>query len=98
MAKFSDYPAGTIKQVKVEGKDDVAIANVDGKIYAMRAKCNHMGGPLGKGKLDGKIVTCPWHGSKWDVTNGHMVEFRTELDAEPTYKVTVKGDDIFIDL
>jgi nitrite reductase/ring-hydroxylating ferredoxin subunit len=98
VARLSEFPAGTLKQVKVEGHDDVALANVDGKIFAIRGKCNHMGGPLGKGKLEGKVITCPWHGSKWDVTTGKMVEFQMELDAEPTYRVTIKGDDVYVDL
>ena len=98
IAKLSQLPVGSMKQVKVEGKDDVAVANVNGKIYAMRGICNHEGGPLGEGEFDGKIVTCPWHGSKWDITTGKLVEFPIELDPEPTYKVTVEGDDIYIEI
>jgi nitrite reductase/ring-hydroxylating ferredoxin subunit len=97
VAKLSDFPEGTLKQVKVTGRDDIAIANVGGKIYAMRGVCNHRGGPLGKGKLDGSVVTCPWHGSKWDIKTGKLVEFGIELNSEPTYKTSVVGDDIFVE-
>ena len=49
---------------------DVAIFNVDGTICAIADTCPHAGGSLGLGKLDGRIVTCPVHGMKFDATNG----------------------------
>ena len=97
VAKLSELPPGTLKQVKVEGRDDVAIANVSGRVYAMRGICNHRGGPLGKGKLDGSVITCPWHGSKWDIKTGKLVEFGIDLDSEPTYKTAITGDDVFVE-
>ena len=53
----------------VAGKD-VAVFNVDGTICAIGDTCPHAGGSLGLGKLTGKIVTCPVHGMKFDVTSG----------------------------
>ena len=49
---------------------EIAIFNVDGNICAIADTCPHAGGSLGMGKLDGKIVICPVHGMKFDVTNG----------------------------
>jgi 3-phenylpropionate/trans-cinnamate dioxygenase ferredoxin subunit len=49
---------------------DLAIFNVDGTICAIADTCPHAGGSLGLGKLDGRIVTCPVHGMKFDVTTG----------------------------
>src|SRR5271169_5847134 len=49
---------------------EIAIFNVDGKICAISDTCPHAGGSLGMGKLDGKIVICPVHGMKFDVTTG----------------------------
>ena len=98
LGKLSDFPAGSIKQVKVEGHDDVAVANVNGEIYAIGGKCNHRGGHLGKGKMDGKIVTCPLHGARWDVTTGKLAEFAVKLPDEPTYKVAVEGEEVFIEI
>jgi len=67
--KVAEVPAGTIRELQVEGRA-VAVANVDGKIYAINNTCLHRGGPLGEGSLEGKVVTCPWHGWQFDVTNG----------------------------
>jgi nitrite reductase/ring-hydroxylating ferredoxin subunit len=49
---------------------DIAVFNVDGTICAITDTCPHAGGSLGMGKLDGRIVTCPVHGMKFDVTTG----------------------------
>lgn len=97
VAKKSDFPAGTMRMVKPEGHDEILIANVDGNFYAMRGKCHHEGGPLWEGQLDRNTVTCPWHGAQWDVTTGKLIEFPLDLDPEPTYKVAVEGDDVYVE-
>jgi nitrite reductase/ring-hydroxylating ferredoxin subunit len=65
--------AGTIGELQVEGKA-LAVAHVGGEFYAVNNTCVHRGGPLGQGALDGKLVTCPWHGWQFDVTNGHSLK------------------------
>jgi nitrite reductase/ring-hydroxylating ferredoxin subunit len=75
----------------------ILIANVGGELFAMRATCNHMAGPLDEGTLEGNVVTCPLHGSKWDVKTGSLVEFVRPLPPEQTYVVTVKGDEILVE-
>jgi nitrite reductase/ring-hydroxylating ferredoxin subunit len=64
-AKKDEIPPGTIREFQLNGTT-VAIANVDGKLYAINNVCLHRGGPLGEGELAGKIVTCPWHGWTYD--------------------------------
>jgi len=98
VGKQSELKPGTMKKVEVPGHDEIVLANVDGKFYAMRGLCNHQGGPLAEGELDKNVITCPWHGSQWDVTTGKLVEFPLELDDEPTYKVITEGEDLFIEI
>src|SRR3989442_15319977 len=54
----------------VAGDRIVALFNVGGKFYALDGICPHQGGPLGKGELAGRIVTCPWHRFQFDVETG----------------------------
>src|SRR5579872_7445441 len=89
-ARKDEVPAGTIREFQVDGKT-LSIANVDGKFYAIDNTCLHRGGPLGQGTLSHSVVTCPWHGWQYDVTNGKLM-------ANPTvgvacYKVEVRGED-----
>ncbi len=87
---------GKSKVVEV-GDNRIMVANVGGKYYAMHAICNHEGGPLGEGELSGNEVTCPWHGSMWNITTGKLVWFTMKLDDEPTYKVSVEAGTIYVD-
>jgi nitrite reductase/ring-hydroxylating ferredoxin subunit len=57
------------------GKDDS-----DGKLYALCDRCSHMNAPLSMGTLNGKVVTCPMHGARFDVTTGKKVGEPMALD------------------
>ena len=92
--KAAEVPPGTICELQLDGKT-IALANVDGKYFAIDNTCIHRGGPLGQGILEGKMVTCPWHGWEYDVTSG-------KVGVNPSvgvacYTVEVRGEDIFVD-
>jgi nitrite reductase (NADH) small subunit len=93
--KASAVPPGTICELEVDGTM-VAVANVEGKLSAFNNVCPHEGGPLGQGELEGKIVTCPWHGWQFDVCSGALAQ-STATTIE-TYPVEVRGEDIYIDI
>ena len=93
-AKKDEIPSGTIQEFQLNGKT-VAIANVDGKLFAISNVCLHRGGPLGQGELDGKVVTCPWHGWQYDVTTGKVM-MNPAVGVE-SYAVEIRGEDIFVD-
>lgn len=67
--KKEDLAAGSCTTVDVKGTK-IALFNVDGTFYAIDDTCLHRGGPLGEGFLNGKTVTCPWHGWEYDVESG----------------------------
>lgn len=88
----------------VVGDKQILVANVEGKYYAINNICTHAGGNLSAGKLDGKIVTCPRHGSQFDVTTGICVAgpkimfIRLKTKSEPAYRVVAEGENIKIDI
>jgi nitrite reductase/ring-hydroxylating ferredoxin subunit len=69
VGKVSEISDGKMKHIEVDGKE-VLIANVGGKFYAISDRCGHMNALLSMGNLTGNTVTCPFHGSKFDVTTG----------------------------
>jgi nitrite reductase/ring-hydroxylating ferredoxin subunit len=93
-ARKDEIPAGAIREYQIDGKT-VALANVDGKFYAIDNVCLHHGGPLGEGALKGKAVTCPWHGWEYDVTSGKMTQ--NPAVGVNCYKLEIRGEDIFVD-
>ncbi|MGC2673102.1 MAG: Rieske 2Fe-2S domain-containing protein [Candidatus Acidiferrum sp.] len=94
-AKVAEVPSGTIHQFQVEGKP-VALANVAGNFYAINDVCVHRGGPLGEGELEGKVVTCPWHGWQYDVTSGKVIQ--NPSMGVSCYPTEVRGDEIFVNI
>jgi nitrite reductase/ring-hydroxylating ferredoxin subunit len=60
---------GRIIEIIIAGKA-IAVANVEGSFYAINNACPHAEGPLGEGGMDGTLVTCPYHGWQFDVTDG----------------------------
>jgi nitrite reductase (NADH) small subunit len=93
-ARKDEIPPGTVREFQVDGKT-LAIANVDGKFYAISNTCLHRGGPLGQGELKDKIVTCPWHGWQYDVTTGKAA-FNPSVGVA-CFTAEVRGEDIWID-
>jgi nitrite reductase/ring-hydroxylating ferredoxin subunit/uncharacterized membrane protein len=73
VAAESELKEGTPLRVVADG---VAICMIKrgGEIHAITDTCPHLGGPLSEGKLDGDVIQCPWHGSRFDVTDGHVVD------------------------
>ncbi len=69
VANVDEIPVGTMKHVEVND-GEIAIANVDGKFYAIDDRCGHTSARLSSGGLRGNIVTCPLHGAQFDVTTG----------------------------
>jgi glycine betaine catabolism B len=91
--KVDEVPPGQVRQLELGDGTQICLANVDGTFYAIGGECTHQGGPLGEGELDGTVVTCPWHGSKFDVTSGAVVG-PPAPEAEPTYEVQIAGEDV----
>ncbi|MDD1654392.1 MAG: Rieske 2Fe-2S domain-containing protein [Methanomicrobiales archaeon] len=102
----SEIPQGTLKGFTAGGKK-ILVANIGGTFHAMDAVCSHMQGDLTKGKLEKSIVTCPRHGSRFDVTTGKVVgnvssliriatgKVATDLK---TYPVTVQDGTLFVEV
>ena len=101
VAETSEITVGKMKMVKLEDKE-VLIANVNGNYYAIANRCTHRSGDLSKGSLDGNIVTCPLHGSRFDMTTGKAVSgpkiafFRARTNDAPYFEVKIEGNDVML--
>lgn len=74
IAKIGDLADGAMIKVKVAGHA-VLLARAGDAYYATQEHCPHMGGNLAKGKLKGTIVTCPVHGSQFDLKDGSVIRW-----------------------
>lgn len=72
VANTNELPVGKIKHVEVD-EVEILLVNVEGKFFAISDRCGHQNAPLSKGELEGKIVTCPLHHARFDVTTGKVL-------------------------
>jgi 3-phenylpropionate/trans-cinnamate dioxygenase ferredoxin subunit len=110
VAKVGELGDGTMKKLIFNGQE-ILLARVGGNYYAASNLCPHMNGDLSRGKLDGTIVTCPRHASRFDLRDGSMVRWlkgsgllsalgKTLKSPRPlkTYPTTIEGDSVLIDI
>lgn len=95
---------GNINQLKTKKLQQLKVADTiialsyfDGAFHAVSGVCNHAGGPLGKGKLDGEYIVCPWHNWKFSCKTG-LGEPGFEDDAIPRFELKIEGTNLLIDL
>ncbi|NJL06476.1 MAG: non-heme iron oxygenase ferredoxin subunit [Chloroflexaceae bacterium] len=96
VATLAELGPGCMRAVLVEGLP-IALANVDGTIYAFGDACRHEGGPLSAGILIGDTITCPWHGWTYSVRTGKSIVPPIGIRI-PTYPVVIEGDVIYLDI
>jgi nitrite reductase/ring-hydroxylating ferredoxin subunit/multimeric flavodoxin WrbA len=77
------------------GRTRIAVTCRDGELGAIGGSCNHVGGPLGQGRLDGDYVVCPWHNWKFHRSTGKG-EPGFEDDCVPAYEVRVRDGRLYV--
>jgi 3-phenylpropionate/trans-cinnamate dioxygenase ferredoxin subunit len=108
IAKADDLQDGQMKRVELGGRE-LLLTRVGDAYSVLDNRCPHMGGDLSRGTLEGAIVTCPRHHSKFDVSDGRVVRWTDwtglklaagKLLKSPrpakTYEVKREGDSISV--
>jgi nitrite reductase/ring-hydroxylating ferredoxin subunit/multimeric flavodoxin WrbA len=83
-----------LQQVPI-GRRKIALVHKDGQFSAISGVCNHVGGPLGEGRLDGDYVVCPWHYWKFHCRTGQG-EPGYEEDCVPAHEVRVEQGRVLV--
>jgi 3-phenylpropionate/trans-cinnamate dioxygenase ferredoxin subunit len=103
VAAADDVADGTMMKAEFDGHE-LLVARVGADYFIADGRCPHLGGHLYNGVLEGTVVTCPRHHSRFDLTDGHVVRWTdwqgavltvAELVKHPrplrVYEVTVDG-------
>lgn len=85
-----------LRQIEL-GRTRLALSYRDGEFAAISGRCNHVGGPLGDGELDGDYVVCPWHFWKFHRRTGEG-EPGFEEDRVPTHAIKVENGRVLVNL
>ena len=95
VARLDELEPGSLACVRV-GERELALARVGDDLYAFQGHCIHLQGPLCEGRLQGHVLSCPWHGWQYDVRTGEN-EFDRAIKLE-TYPVKVEDGEVKVAL
>jgi nitrite reductase/ring-hydroxylating ferredoxin subunit len=96
VAFAKDLEPGRMVGVEAGGKE-IAVANLEGNYYAVGNRCTHMGCMLSDGTLTGGNITCPCHGSVFDVKTGSVVRGPAKKP-EPVYQTRIEGEQVLVNV
>jgi 3-phenylpropionate/trans-cinnamate dioxygenase ferredoxin component len=94
VAKTDEIGAGALESFDVSGTR-VSVANVAGTFYAFDDVCTHKQCSLSDGELEGRAITCPCHGSRFDVITGAVLNPPAVVPVR-TYAIRVEDDVIAV--
>lgn len=107
---IGELKTGEKKKVLLDGHE-ILLARVGDEYYAVANRCPHLAGDLSAGTLENNVITCPRHGSQFDIRNGKNIRWlkgsglvaaigkavKSPRDLQ-TYKVKIERDTIFIEV
>ena len=97
VAKLDELEVDTMRKVVVDG-EEICLAHADdGSFYALGDICTHEEYSLSDGELWGLEVECPAHGSRFNLMTGAVTGLPAVVPAR-TYRVSVEGDDVYVEL
>jgi nitrite reductase/ring-hydroxylating ferredoxin subunit len=85
-----------IRSFKIGLFKSVTIFYAEGEVFATQGHCVHMHAPLLTGNLEGKKLTCSWHGWRYDVSTGACLT--NHWAKLTTYPVKIEGEDVYVGL
>ncbi len=94
---------GGLKEISFDGKK-IVLTYFENKFGALNSKCNHMGGPLAKGKLKNGCVECPWHYWQFNHATGESLSveaskhFTSSAGSVPHFPIKLEEGSLFINL
>ncbi len=85
-----------LKQFIAKGKE-ILVANVNNQFYCLDARCPHAGALLSEGEFDQNVLTYPWHGSRFNVTDGSVIR-GPAVRTLKVYRSIIAQDDLLVEL
>ena len=94
VGSLNDFEAGSMRKIQLDG-EDVLVANIAGRIYAIADTCTHRGCSLSEGTIEGTEVICPCHSAHFDLTTGKVTAPPAKKDVS-SFVVQLQGSDVLV--
>jgi nitrite reductase/ring-hydroxylating ferredoxin subunit len=95
VCRVDDVPLDDVRRFELPELPPVAVFNVAGTFYVTDDCCTHSQASLSDGTVEGDVVECPFHGGRFHIPTGEVVE-RPPRRPLKTYEVLVTGEDVLI--
>ncbi len=79
LGPIKNFPVGKTRVVRVAERSILIYHAEDHQVYAVENRCSHLGLPLTNGKVEGTTITCPFHGSRFDLRTGENLDWVTSF-------------------
>ena len=96
VGRAGELPPGKMRRVELRGRR-ILLANVQGRLCAVDDTCTHEEASLSSGVLQGELVKCPLHNSRFNVCTGKAMEDPAQEDLR-TYPVREEGGRVLLGL
>jgi nitrite reductase (NADH) small subunit len=70
ITKLEDIPRRGARVLRTDTMDIAIFRTATDRVFALKDRCPHKGGPLSQGIVHGETVTCPLHNWKIDLASG----------------------------
>ena len=97
VCRLDDIPEGRGWPVTV-GEHRIAVFRTVGGLRAVDNRCSHVGNPIDDGAVTGEIMTCPWHGWRYDLRTGDHLTVFGHRSGLRTYPVRASGDEVLVEV
>lgn len=94
VASVEEIPPDGVRAVSVAGRA-IAVFNIEGTFAAVDDTCTHEYAPLSQGPRSGEVVTCPKHGSRFNVRTGRVLSLPAVVPLS-TYPVKVEDGQVYV--
>lgn len=93
MGKLSEFPPGSALEKRILARR-VAVFNDNGKLYGIESDCKHMRASLVGGGVRDGVLTCKWHGWRYNLSTGQCLNVKgVKLKR---FEVTVEDDEVYL--
>ena len=96
LCRTVDVQESEMKQLSFKGFE-ILVINRNKKFYCLEARCTHAGAPLAEGQLENGVLKCPWHGSRFNIETGEVIQGPAKKQLRIYYSV-VKDNNLFVEL
>lgn len=93
MGTLSEIPPGQMLEKRILARR-VAVVNDNGHLFGIESECKHMMASLAKGKINDGVVTCPWHGWKYELETGRCLT--KDKFTLKKYEIEINEDEVFL--